>query len=191
VEVAIPDTINRTLNVTHVNLARQQSWYFGSSYSFHVLKWWETYNNLSIYYAKFSTQDLNSMAFKSAMAAYNFNTSQTFTINSSTSIDLYFSYLSKHVFSTYLINPIYSLDFGVKKVFAEKRANLKFTVEDIFNTHHENINTLIPGQYYHIYQKWETRIARLTFFYRFGGNQIKAEPQTSKSTADEDNRVKH
>jgi len=190
-EVTLPDTVNKTLYVTQQNLANEQNYSLNISYPLSITSWWTTYNNANIYYNKFSTPNLLGEPYSVGRAAYDFNTNQTFTVNSTTNVDLSFTYLSPRIYGTYFINSMYWLDLGVKKSFAQKRLVVKASADDLFNWHHENIHTVIPGQDYRIYQKFETRIFRLSINYRFGSTQVQGARDHTKGSSDEENRVKH
>lgn len=188
-EVTLPDTINKTLYVQKQNLAKQDYYYFNVNSPLNITNWWHTENNLNIFYNKFSAPSLVGSPFSSGKTSVSFNSYQSFTINPSTSIDLSFLYVSPSAHGTYSARTFCWADMGIKKMFLKNKASLKIAVDDIFNTHRERIQSVIPGQDYRIYQKYETRVARITFSYRFGSKDIKEARQRARGSATEENRV--
>lgn len=188
-EVTLPDTANRTLYVTKQNLATQQSVYLGVSYPLQITKWWSADNNLNIYYNKFTSPNLLGAPFNEGLTTLSLNIYQSFTLDKNTSVEASFLYLSPSIQGTYRIGYFSYGDLGIKRTLLQNKAVIKLSLEDVFNTHRERIRSVIPGQQYHIYQKYETRIARLSFSYRFGSNDIKAARKRRRSTTAEENRV--
>ena len=87
------------------------------------------------------------------------------------------------------MKPQYSTDAGVSHSFANKKANVKFSVSDIFNQRTNNVTSFYANNYLIINQKRETQVARLTLTYNFGNNKIKAR-QHKSGDDDEKNRVR-
>jgi len=83
----------------------------------------------------------------------------------------------------------YSTDAGVSHSFAEKKANIKFSVSDIFNQRTNEVTSFYANNDLIINQKRETRVARLTLTYNFGNSKIKAREHQSGAD-DEKSRVK-
>ncbi|MGY0035559.1 outer membrane beta-barrel protein [Pedobacter sp. NJ-S-72] len=65
----------------------------------------------------------------------------TFTINSSVNAELSANYQSAQVFGTYITKPIYVIDLGISKSFANKKANIKLSASDLFNTRQINVKS--------------------------------------------------
>lgn len=189
-EVSFTDTANKTLVVGKQNLAKQRTYYMNASYPLKIAKWWDVYTNLNVYRLEFNSPDLFGAPFSSGRAAYDFNINQNISLGNATTVDLSVNYLSERVYGTYFIKPIYSADVGIRKEFAHKKLTVKLAAYDLFNTHRERINTVLPNQDYRIYQKFETQVFRISCSYRFGSAEIKAMRQRAKGSDNEERRVK-
>lgn len=190
-EVTVLNTEDKTLIVGDQNLAKRETFYLSLSFPLKISTWWNMNNSLNVSNNKFSTPNLMGAPFESGKTAFDFQINQSFTINSSTTADLSFNYRSASVHGTYFIRPMYNTDIGIKKTFADKKFTVSLAANDLFNTYRERIKSVIPGQDYRIYQKYESQIFRAGISYRFGNNQIKSVRQRSKSSDSEERRVRN
>lgn len=186
----INDPVKKTLFIIEQNLASEQNYNFNIGAPITIAKWWETNTDFTLYYNKFKSPNLMGMPFSSGKLTYIINATQTFNINRSINTELGLDYQSAQVYGTYAVKPLYGIDFGISKAFADKKANIKLAINDVFNMRKANIRSAIQMQDYRLYQKAESRILRLSFSYNFGSNSIKAARERSKSSATEQSRVK-
>jgi hypothetical protein len=186
----LTDTVNKTLILTDQNLASRTTYNFSANRPFMITKWWNTANDVTVYYSRFSSPNLMGMPFKNGKTTYSLNTVHTFQLSSSLSSELSFNYTSPQVFGTYIARPIYGTDFGFSKSFASKKANVKMAVSDIFNTNITMVSSAIANQNYQLAQKQESRVFRVTFTYNFGSSLIKAIRERSNGSDAEQGRVK-
>ena len=188
--VLLSDTLKKTLYITSQNLAEKRSYNLNISSPLHIFKWWSTNNNLTVFYNQFSTPNLLGSPYKSGKLAFQLNTNQTVNVNTSTSIEMSAHYQSSLVAGTLLLKPQYGVDLGLSKSFDNKKFSVKLAANDVFNLEKWRITSALPGQNYAVNEKQESRVFRLTCTYRFGSNDIKGARQRSKSSADEESRVK-
>lgn len=186
----ISDTVNKTLLLKEENLAARDTYSVNLSRPVVITSWWNTTNDATLYYSRFSTPDLMGVPFKNGKLTFMVNTMQTFTLSPTINAELSGNYTTDQVFGTYVAKPIYGVDLGISKSFADKRANIKLAVTDVFNTRKIDVSSAIAQQDYRLYQKDETRIFRATFTYNFGSSIIKAVRSRSNSSDAEKSRVK-
>ncbi|SDJ75403.1 Outer membrane receptor proteins, mostly Fe transport [Pedobacter sp. ok626] len=188
--VLLTDTAKKTIFISSENLATQDSYNMNITYPIKITDWWNSNNNLNVYYNKFKTPDLLGSPFESGRVAFHLNTTQTITLNPTTNLELSGNYESKQVAGTLLIDPQYSIDLGIKKSVMDKKMDIKLAVNDIFKTQGNKITSALPSQHYVIKERWESRVFRLSCTYRFGSNDIKAASKRSSSSEAERKRVK-
>ena len=70
------------------------------------------------------------------------------------------------------------VDIGGKYDFYGTHATLTFSVSDVFNTRHFELYNFGPGFTSDNYRKRETRIAMLSFTYRFGNTDTPSRKKT-------------
>lgn len=184
------DTIKKTLLITDQNLAEQETYNLNITRPAVFSPWWSTTNDVTLYYNKYSSPNLMGAPFDSHKLSYILNTTQTFQINSTLNAELTAIYHSSQVYGTYAVKPLYGIDLGISKSFANNRANVKIAANDVFNLQKARISSAIPMQDYRLYQKPESRVFRLTFSYNFGSTLIKAMRDRLNGAEAEQSRVK-
>ena len=118
------------------------------------------------------------------------NLTNQFKFNKGWSAELSGFYRTKGVEGQIIINPIGELNAGVQKQVLKNKGTLKLNISDILLTRHEvgNINFQQTEAYFNQHQ--DSRVANLTFIYRFG-KPIKGPSQRNSGGAgDEKSRVK-
>lgn len=189
-EVLLTDTARKTIFISVQNLAKQDAYNMNASYPVTITKWWNTNNNLTVFYNRFQTPDLLGAPYSSGKLAFKLNTNQTIKLNSSTKLEWAGNYEAKQVYGTLLIAPRYGIDLGASKSFMNDQLNIKFAANDIFKLQQSKITSTLPSQRYVVNERWESRIFRLTCTYRFGSNEIKAARERSGGAETESKRVK-
>lgn len=189
-DVLLLDTAKKTIFISKENLATQDSYNLNVNYPIQVFKWWSSSNNATTYYNKFKTPDVGGSPFESGRVAFNLNTTQTFTMSKTTTVELSGFYQSKQTYGTIVIDPQYGIDLGIKQSFLNKKLDIKFAANDIFKLQKSRITSALSSQNYVVNERWESQVFRLTAVYRFGSNDIKGARQRSGSSAAEESRVK-
>lgn len=187
----ITDPVKKTLLLFEQNLASRSTVSANVSRPLVLTKWWNTSNDATLYYSRFSSPDLMGVPFENGKLTFLVNSLQTFTISPTINAELSVNYASSQAYGTYVADPIYGTDLGISKSMAGKRMNIKIAANDVFNTRRIKINSVIPSQDYQLYQKQETRIFRFTFTYNFGSTLVKAVRERIKGSASEEGRVKN
>jgi iron complex outermembrane recepter protein len=172
--------------ITRDNLAEQNSYNLNLSLPFSVTKWWNMNNNITGFYLGFKSAELG---LDNGQYAAQGNSINTFTVSKTVKLEGTFNYQSPLTYALFHIRSQYGFDAGVSKSFAEKRATLKFSVSDVFNTRQQNLTVRQNNLNFNVFQKNETRVARLTFTYNFGNSKIQARRHNTGSDA-EKSRVK-
>ena len=85
--------------------------------------------------------DLNGKFLKSGQTAFNYNMQHSFTINKTLSLESTLEYQSPLQYGIFKVQSQTSLNFGLKKTFMNNKANLKLSMDDIFNTQKERVST--------------------------------------------------
>jgi iron complex outermembrane receptor protein len=188
-EIPGTDPATKIAFVTQQNLQIQNGYNINIYSPYTIAKWWEGNVNATGFYLGFKSNGLEGGNLNRGQAAYQLRTTQTFTPFAGYKAELTGNYQSALTYGLFYVKPQYSVDAGISHSFANKKANIKFSVSDIFNTRRNDVTSNYQAINLDITQKRETRIARLTLTYNFGNNKIKArEHQTGAD--DEKGRVK-
>jgi outer membrane receptor protein involved in Fe transport len=172
--------------VTRENLAEQNNYNLNLSLPFTITKWWNMNNNITGFYMGFKAPELD---INTGQFAANGNSINTFTVSKTVKFESTLNYQSPLTYGLFRISRQYGIDAGVSKSFAAKKATLKFSVSDVFNTRQQYLTVQQGNLNFNVFQKNETRVARLTFTYNFGNTKIQARKR-SGGAEDEKSRVK-
>jgi iron complex outermembrane receptor protein len=154
-----------------------------------ITKWWNGNVNATGFYLGFKSNGLEGGNLNSGEVAYNIRTTQTFLPLDGYKAELTANYQSGLIYGLFNVKSRYSTDAGISHSFDNKKASLKFSVSDIFNTLRNDVTSNYQSTNLVVNQRRESRVARLTFTYNFGNNKIKArEHQTGAD--EEKGRVK-
>jgi iron complex outermembrane recepter protein len=183
------DPVTKVAFVTQQNLQIQNSYNLNIYSPYAIAKWWEGNVNFTGFYLGFKSNGLEGGNLNRGQAAYQIRTTQTFTPIAGFKAELTGNYQSALTYGLFYVKPQYSTDVGISHSFANKKANIKFSVSDIFNTRRNDVTSNYQTINLDIMQRRESRIARLTLTYNFGNNKIKAR-QHQTGADDEKGRVK-
>lgn len=153
-----------------------------------VTKWWMSNNYFNVFYNQYQGIYLGAHL-DYGKASYMFNTTNTFKLPQGFTAELSGFYRSPFVYGIITGQAMYMASVGLQKSFWHQKANLKLNVNDVFNTRRfagevkfQNIDVTVKN-------RWDSRVANLTFTYRFGKAASKPEQQKT-GIEEEQNRVK-
>ncbi|MGK6352649.1 TonB-dependent receptor domain-containing protein [Parapedobacter sp. DT-150] len=177
------DDASKATWVTNDNLAKQDVWFANLNLPIKLAKWWDTNTNLNGFYMGFEGQ-LGPDYLKQGQYALQVRNNHTFNITPTFSAESSVNYQSPLVYSIYRISTQWSIDAGLSKSFYNKKASLKLSVSDVFNTRTQDVRTNYANLNVVVNQKRETRVARLTFTYNFGNlkNGARQEAQSEEKS---------
>ena len=175
--------------VTTQNLQTQTSYNANLYAPYTITKWWSGNVNLTSFYLGFKSDGLEGANLDRGQAAYQVRATETLTPIPGYKFEITGNYQSALTYALFYVKPQYSVDAGVSHSFLNKKANLKFSVSDIFNMRRNDVTSKYQSVDFDITQKRESRIARLTFTYNFGSTKIKMR-QHESGADDLKNRVK-
>ena len=154
-----------------------------------VTKWWKMNNNFQVFNMSFKT-NTNGLNFKTGQTAFNYNMDNSFTVNKTFGFEASFQYQSPMQYSIFKIGSQAVLNAGFRKSFMDNKFNIKFNMNDIFNSRKQRISTTY-GVNLNFVEKGESQIGRITLTYRFGKNEVKEARRRSTGLESEANRMKN
>jgi YD repeat-containing protein len=170
------------------NLATQQNVNLTLSCPIPVRNWWNIQNNLTIVYDRYNSPYLDAQ-FNLEVISWNAYMSNNFILSEGLTAELAGWYNSAGLYGFYKSQPMGGFSVGVQKKLMNKRANLKLNINDPFwlnkfsgKAEYQDIN-------FRVKSRWESRVARITFTYNFGNQNVKAARQRSTGTEAERNRA--
>ncbi|MES2108891.1 MAG: TonB-dependent receptor [Bacteroidota bacterium] len=188
-EVPGTDPATKVAFVSQQNLQVQNSYNANLYSSYTITKWWTGDINATAFYLGFKSNGLEGGNLNKGQFAYQLRATETFTPIKGYRLEITPNYQSALTYGLFSVHPQYATDAGISHSFANKKANIKFSVSDIFNTRRNDVTTKYQNIDLDIRQKRDSQVARLTFTYNFGNSKIKAR-QHQTGADDEKGRVK-
>ncbi len=180
----IPSADNVTVQIP-INL--ESSDYIGATVALpiRINKWWNMINNADVYYQKFNG-NFSGTKLNSGKPTADIRTNNTFTFKKGWTAELNANFNSGEQYGFMVLDPQWGISTGVQKTILKNKGTLRFNITDIFWT---NLPKAVIT-YNNYIEKWhayrETRVANLTFSYRFGNNKVQAARR--RTTASEEER---
>ena len=180
----IPSDDNVTVQIP-INLSSSD--YYGLSVSapIRINKWWNMINNANFYYNHFNGS-LGGTTLDNGRPVADIRSNNSFTFKKGWSAELNGNFSSGGQYGFMVLDPQWGLAAGVQKTVLKSKGTLRFNVTDIFWT---NLPKAVIT-YNNYIEKWhafrETRVANLSFTYRFGNNKVQAARR--RTTASEEER---
>ncbi|HWZ16644.1 MAG TPA: TonB-dependent receptor [Mucilaginibacter sp.] len=134
--------------------------------------WWNGNFSIDAAYQRYVAYPVNGNLNKGT-PDINFSSTQQFIISNTLSAELSGKYESPNFYGISQFKTNYRVDAGLSKQLFNKRASLKLSGADIFNTLRDRSQTNYQNLNISIMDKKESQVARLTFTYRFGRSSVK------------------
>lgn len=150
-----------------------------------ISKWWNMINNADIYYNHYNG-NLAGTPLNNGTAAVSVRTNNSFTLKKGWSLELNANYNSGGRSGYMIFRPQWGLAAGVQKNVMQGKGTVRFNVTDIFWTNLPKATITYNNYIEHWHAYRETRVATLSFTYRFGNNKVAAARR--RTTASEEER---
>jgi outer membrane receptor protein involved in Fe transport len=189
-DVILPDTARKGLYQTSANVKNANFFNLTINAPITVTKWWNSNNTFTAFNNQYHTTGLEGLELNANKTSFYFNSNHNFTLPKGFGAEVSGNYRSSMVYGTLNMGSQYGLDMGISKSLANKKANIKLSVSDVFNTRQLIVHSTLSNVSYNLVQKPETRVFRLTFSYRFGSTSIKDARNHSTGLESEQSRIK-
>lgn len=172
-----------------VNL--QSSDYFGltGTLPIKMKSWWNMINNFNIFYNHFNG-NLGGVQLSNGNPAANIRTNNTFTFKKGWSAELNGNINTggRSGYSTYKTQ--WGIAVGAQKLVFKNQGTIRVNFTDIFWTNLPKSTVAYEGRYienWHAYR--DTRVANVSFAYRFGNNKVQAARRRAAASEEEIRRA--
>ena len=173
--ILLTDEETQSISQTDANLNGFSSYSMNINAPIKVTNWWNTYNNLSMYYNQYKSDDVEGAPLQLEKLAWQASTNHTFTIDDRSSAELSANYVSPNVYGVFNLKSYYGIDLGVSRTFFDDKMNVKLAVNDIFNTRGKRTTfSTLPNSSYDINTNYDSRVVRLSVSYKFGNIKLKS-----------------
>ncbi|QHL87658.1 TonB-dependent receptor [Nibribacter ruber] len=164
--------------------------YYGATLSLPitVARWFTSTNNLEIYYGLYQG-NLANTNLRNGRPTFNLNSNNSFLLPNNWSAELIGVYRAREIYGFLDVNPVKFVSVGVQKQFLDKKASLKLNVSDVFYSNKTRATTELTGYAERFYQRRDTRVATLSFTYRFGKSQVAPSRRRTGGAEEEKRRA--
>lgn len=179
---------NRQVVSTFQNLTRSD--YYGLTLTVPVqpTSWWTMDNNLVAFYNRF-VGDLAGTSLNTGQPAYSINIANTLTLGNGWTADLGGFYQSQQVYGFFDIRPQGQLNVGLQKAMLAKKGVLKLNMTDLFYTSPLRATSTYTNYIERLNQRQDTRVATISFSYRFGSDTVVPSRRRTGGAEDEKRRA--
>ena len=188
VGLRIPYDESRTYFISE-NLDYSEGYNLDLSLNTQLTKWWELNLNVSGYHNLWRAKLDNGLIINNRTTAFNGNGQSTFKLKNNWTFELSGWYNSPYRRIDYN-SSMGMLDAGVQKKFLKDNASLKVVFSDVLNTARGGHQSEYAGIATNLRFKFEGRLLRVTFNYRFGSKEIKEARSRRSGSEDELRRIR-
>ncbi|QIL77078.1 TonB-dependent receptor [Hymenobacter sp. HDW8] len=185
--VVQPET-DSTVVSTSVNLSRQDYYALTLTAPLEVKKWWQIYNNAVFYYSRF-VGDLAGTSLNKGRPAFNITSNSTFTFEKGWGAELNTRFQSGEQYGFLRVKPNGQVSLGVQKSVWDRKGNIKLNVTDLFYTNRVRAVSAYDNYVERFYQRQDSRVATLSFTYRFGNDKLAPTRRRQGGAEDEKRRA--
>ncbi|MEP7107774.1 MAG: TonB-dependent receptor [Ferruginibacter sp.] len=183
----IPSEENVTVQIP-INLASSDYAGLGISVPVRIGNWWNMVNNANLYYEKFNG-NLSNTVLKKGKPVADVRTNNSFTLKKGWLAELNANLNTGGQYGFMVLDPQWGLSAGIQKTIFQNKGTIRVNITDIFWT---NLPKAVIT-YDNYIEKWhayrETRVANITFTYRFGNNKVQAARRRTSASEEERQRA--
>lgn len=184
--VLIPSESNPRVTIqTPVNYDRFD--YYGMNFNLpvRITEWWSTINNGNVYVAR-NVGYIAKTAVNSTTLNAQFSTNHTVTFGKGWTSEVNFTFDSGNNTGFMKDRFYWILGAGIQKSLFARKGTLRFNITDILYRQWPQFRSIYTNYREYLYAKRDTRVANITFTYRFGKNTVTQARR--RTTASEEER---
>jgi len=177
--------------ITWDNIAYRKVFTASVSAPFSITEKWSTYTNLNAVHTKNRADFGDGKLINLNVSSFNMYHQQSYSFSNGWNAEISGWYTSPSVWEgTFVMNSMWAAGAGVSKKFADNKAKVTLSIDDIFKTNVWSGESTFGGLYMDVSGGWDSRRARLTFNYNFGKQVNGKSRKRSTGLEDEQNRIK-
>lgn len=185
------DTIgNGKIVQTSTNMRLKQIITLQNSAQLALKNWWDFYYNIDIFH-EWMSGPLGHSYLNMSQTSWDIACTNTIKLQKKWTIELTGSYASKYLDAPAFAQAQWTVDVGAQKKILKYAGMLRISISDLFNTDAYNLTRNFGGLYFVNHNKWESRLLKLSFSYKFGNNKVKAPTKKTNGSEEEQSRIKN
>jgi len=183
----IPADDNVTVQIP-VNLSSSDYYGFTLSAPLRITTWWNMINNANVFYNHYNG-NLSGTTLDKGKVVADLRTNNSFILKKGWTAELSGNYNSGSQYGFMVTRPQWGVGAGIQKALWNGKGLLRLNMTDIFWTNLPEATITYNNyiEYWHAYR--ETRVANLSFTYRFGSNKVQQARRRSTGSEEERQRA--
>lgn len=186
---ASPDENQEVTTITTINNDYTNFLSLSFSYSKDFTSWWRVNSTLDFYRRNFKGTVNGQQLDDDGLYTFSFYAFNSFRLTDKLSAECVYFYDHRSQENIRIIEPKHALSFAIKQQLWGSRGSLALNVQDPFFFYRDRYseNSVIVKR--NVDTRFETRVVKLNFIYRFGGGKMK-KANIGNSAVDEQKRSK-
>ncbi|MEJ7694926.1 outer membrane beta-barrel family protein [Daejeonella sp.] len=184
------DDVTKVNKSVRRNLENQQNWGIEVYAPVEIAKWWTTAVTAQAQYQRFNS-DIGNVYLNNSKPYFLLNLQQKFSFKNKLTAEITGNFESSSAYGIFVFEPYYVVDAGIGKTLFQGKSILRLSISDILNTNGYRFYTSYNNLDYYSKEKRDTRIASLSFNYKFGKNSIKPARKRVSGLQDESSRIRN
>jgi len=173
--IVLTDPVTNSISQTDVNLNGLQSYSLTVNAPIRITDWWETYNNLSVFFNQYDSGNIEGAPVQLERLAWQASSSHNFIIDHRSSAELRANYISPNVYGILNLRSFYGIDLGINRTFFNKNMNVQLSISDILRTWGEKaIYSNLADSNFELPRTFDSRVVRLSLTYKFGNVKLRS-----------------
>jgi len=186
-QVLFQNDNTKAIYQTNDNLNNSIDWNVSETFQLEPTKWWRVSGTVIGMYKVVNANLGGEVQFRNWSYAGNIN--NTFTINKQIGMELNSYYNSTQLNGNFIINPSYSVDFGIQYKMFNDKVVVKANINDIFFSNHNSGYAKYNNVDLDFKHLNESRQLNISLSYRFGKNDFKTRANRSTASIEEESRA--
>lgn len=187
-DVFVQDDVTKISYQIPANMQDYEQYNLGIYVPFNYKKILNSTLSGAVYYNKYSSP-LQGGNLQQSFTSWDMNLNNTFTLGKGWTAELNGYYQSKMVWGLFYIKNLAQVTAGIQRTSKDKNSTLKLSVSDIFLTNHIAVEVEYQNQDFFTDRTWDSRVAAVSYTYRFGKNTVAKARQRNSGVEDEKRRA--
>jgi hypothetical protein len=183
-----PVDSSQTTVVTERNLATVTNYSLSGAYPVQITKRWNSTNSFNLYYSLYEGT-VAGTAISAGTPAFQLNTTNSITLPRDWTAEVSAWYQSAQRYGYMYLFDMYSVNLGLQKSLWNRTATVKLSVNDLFWKQNPRGRNEFLNYYENFTVQRDSRVATLTFSYRFGKRTVAPVRRRSTGAEEEKQRV--
>jgi hypothetical protein len=185
-QVLFQNDNTKAIYQTNDNLTNSIDWNVSETFQLEPAKWWRVGGTVTGMYKVVNANLGGEVQFRNW--SYSGNINNVFTINKQIGMELNGYYNSTQLNGNFIINPSYSVDFGIQYKMLKDKLVVKANINDIFFSNHNSGYAKYNNVDLDFKNIYDSRQLNISLSYRFGKDDFKTRSNRQTASSEEQSR---